>query len=257
MVGIDSFIKKRIWPNSTSYLVIIAGKIRRINIILEKLMRLLTTLFLIPVLSFFTQAAAASSDWELEKVEEDYQLEIYTREIGNSDLKEFKGEMIVDEKLSSLVALLVDDEAAPEWMNQCEKFEILERSENHHQVIYFVNGAPWPVSDRDAVISSDLKQDPKTLAVRIDLKALTGYLPKDDDFVRIPRMVGFWEFIPQTSGKVLVRYQIHAEPGGSLPAWLANSVVVDTPYNTMTNMLDMLKREKYKTAEFSFIKNVQ
>jgi hypothetical protein len=218
-------------------------------------MRLLITLFLIPFFTVFTQTATAKSDWELEKVEEDYQLKIYTREIDNSDLKEFKGEMFVDVKLSTIVALLTDDKATPEWMNKCEHFEVLERLEGHHSIVYFVNGAPWPVSDRDAVISSKLTQDPHTLAVRIDVKALTGYLPKNDDYVRIPRMVGFWEFIPQTSGQVLIRYQVHAEPGGSLPAWLANSVVVDTPYNTMTNMLEMLKREKYITAKIPYITN--
>lgn len=222
---------------------------------MDEPMRLLISLFLIPFFTFFTQTATAKSAWELEKVEEDYQLKIYTREVGNSDLKEFKGEMFVDAKLSTIVALLNDDKAAPEWMNKCENFEVLERLEDNHLIIYFVNGAPWPVSDRDAVISSKLTQDPESLAVRIDVKALTGYLPKNDDYVRIPRMIGFWEFIPQASGKVLVRYQVHAEPGGSLPAWLANSVVVDTPYNTMTNMLEMLKREKYITAEIPYITN--
>ena len=70
-------------------------------------------------------------------------------------------------------------------------------------------------------------------------------------------MSGFWSFTPVDNGKILVRYQVHAEPGGSLPSWLANSVVVDTPYYTMANMVEMLKKEKYQQAEISLIKNVQ
>lgn len=213
-----------------------------------------TTLFSLAGLSVSAQANNVG-EWELELEEDEAQLKIYTRKIEGSSLKEFKGEMLVDTTLTALASLLLDAQAATEWMHQCEKFEVIEEVAPQDIVIHFINGAPWPVSDRDAVVSSQMSQDPETLAVRIDVKALTDYMPEDDDFVRIPRMEGHWAFIP-TDGKVLVRYQIHAEPGGSLPAWLANSVVVDTPQHTMLNMLDMLKRDNYKQAQLNSIKNV-
>lgn len=215
-------------------------------------MRLLIAMLFATLFSINSQAA--SSEWELELEEDKAELKIYTRKIEGSSLKEFKGEMLVDTTLSTIVALMLDSDAAPKWMHQCEKFEVVERVEEHHLIIHFINGAPWPVSDRDAVVSSKMYQNPETLEVRIDVKALNDYLPEDDDFVRIPRMAGFWSFTPQAD-KVLVRYQVHAEPGGSLPAWLANSVVVDTPQYTMLNMLDMLELDRYKQAEISFIKN--
>lgn len=218
-------------------------------------MRLFVITLLSLLFTFSTHVTADSSDWELETEEEDIQLKIYTREISGSNLKEFKGEMIVETKLSSLTALLLDSDAAPDWMHQCEKFEIIEQLNPQSAVIYFINGAPWPVSDRDAVISTVLSQDPQTFEVRIDVKAVVDRLPEDDDYVRIPRMIGFWSFSPMASGEVKVVYQVHAEPGGSLPAWLANSVVVDTPFHTLSNMRDMLMLEKYKQAEIPFIKN--
>lgn len=222
-------------------------------------MRFLFTVFFTGFFSLvgliFSAQASEVGDWELELEEDKAQLKIYTRKIEGSSLKEFKGEMLVDTTLTALASLLLDADAAPEWMHQCEKFEVIEKVAPQNIVIHFINGAPWPVSDRDAIVSSKMSQNPETLAVRIDVKALTDYLPEDDDYVRIPRMEGHWAFIPQ-DGKILVRYQIHAEPGGSLPAWLANSVVVDTPQHTMLNMLDMLKRDKYKQAKLTTIKNV-
>lgn len=207
---------------------------------------------------FFTlsvHAASDISDWELEKEEEDIQLKIYTREISGSSLKEFKGEMISEAKISTIAALFLDSKAAPKWMHQCEKFEVIEQIDPKKAVIYFINGAPWPVSDRDAVISSKMSQNPETLVLRIDVEAVMDRLPENGDYVRIPRMKGFWSFTPMPEGKVNIVYQVHAEPGGSLPAWLANSVVVDTPYHTMSNMLEMLALEKYQQAEIPFIKN--
>lgn len=218
-------------------------------------MRLLIVMLFTSLFNFSAQAG--NSEWELEKEEEDIQLKIFTREIEGSSLKEFKGEMIVETQLTTLAALLLDSQAAPQWMHQCEKFEVVEQMDPRKAIVYFINGAPWPVSDRDAVISSEMTQDANTLAMRIDVKALTDYLPEDDDYVRIPRMKGYWSFTPMTEGQVKIRYQVHAEPGGSLPSWLANSVVVDTPFHTMSNMVDMLKLEKYQQAEIPFIKNAE
>jgi hypothetical protein len=218
-------------------------------------MRLLIVMLMSTLMNF--SAMAADSEWELEKEESEYQLKIYTREIAGSSLNEFKGEMLIETKLKTLAALLLDSQAAPEWIHQCESFEIIEQLDPKNAIIYFINGAPWPVSDRDAVVSSSFSQDPDSHTVRIDIQALDDRLPEDEDYVRIPRMKGHWAFTPQGNGQVLVRYQVHAEPGGSLPAWLANSVVVDTPYYTMTNMVKMLKRDKYQQADVSFINNVK
>lgn len=217
-------------------------------------MRLL--IVILTAMLFNTTVFADQDGWELEKEEQDIHLKIYTREIEGSSLKEFKGEMLVETQLTTLAALLLDSQAAPEWIHQCETFEIIEQLDPKKAIIYFINGAPWPVSDRDAVVSSVMSQDPTSHTVRIDIKALVDRVPEDEDYVRIPRMSGHWAFTPKEDGKVLVRYQVHAEPGGSLPAWLANSVVVDTPYHTMTNMVSMLKREKYQKADVSFIKNL-
>ena len=218
-------------------------------------MRLLIVTLVSLFFTLSTHAVSDSSDWELEKEEEDIQLKIYTREISGSSLKEFKGEMIVETKITTIAALFLDSKAAPQWMHQCEKFEVIEQTDPKKALIYFINGAPWPVSDRDAVISSNMSQDPETLALRIDVEVIADRLPENDDYVRIPRMKGFWSFTPMPEGEIKIVYQVHAEPGGSLPAWLANSVVVDTPYHTMSNMLEMLVLEKYQQAKIPFIKN--
>jgi hypothetical protein len=216
-------------------------------------------IFIVLLLSslFSFSAYSETTAWKLEKEEKDINLKIFTREIAGSNLKEFKGEMLVKTKLTTIAALLLDGQAAPQWMHQCEKFEVVEQIDDLTAVVYFINGAPWPVSDRDAVVMTVMSQDPETLVLKAELNVINDRLPEDDDYVRIPHMKGFWLFEPKDEGQVLVTYQVHANPGGSLPNWLANSVVVDTPYYTMSNMLDMLKLKKYQKADVLSIKNVQ
>jgi hypothetical protein len=218
-------------------------------------MRLFIASLLLYFISFF--AHSETTAWVLEQEETDINLKIFTREMAGSTFKEFKGEMLVKAELTSIAALLLDFEAAPKWMYQCEKFEIVEQINELSAVIYFINGAPWPVDDRDAVIMSVMSQDSETLVLKFELNTMNDRLPENDGYVRIPHMTGLWLFEPVEKGQVLITYQVHADSGGSLPDWLANTAVVDTPYYTMSKMADMLKLEKYQQVEVKNVKNVR
>ena len=68
------------------------------------------------------------------------------------------------------------------------------------------------------------------------------YLPLDKDHTRVASLQGFWRFVPQGDGKVEVTYQVHTEPGGSVPSWLANSFVVDAPFNTLSGLRTLAEK---------------
>ncbi|MNO08734.1 hypothetical protein D3C81_2315520 [compost metagenome] len=55
-------------------------------------------------------------------------------------------------------------------------------------------------------------------------------------------MDGLWKLVPKGAGEVEVTYQVHTEPGGSVPSWLANSFVVDAPFNTLKAMRERAER---------------
>ncbi|MGK0248984.1 MAG: hypothetical protein ACI910_001719 [Oleispira sp.] len=215
--------------------------------------------FFIASLFFFISVSAYSEStaWALEQEEASINLKVFTREIEGSNLNEFKGEMLVKAQLTTIAALLLDVEAAPKWMHKCKKFEILKQVDELSTVIHFINGAPWPVNDRDAVILSVMSQDPETLALKVEISTVNDLLPENDDYVRISYMTGLWLFEPAENGQVLITYQVHADSGGSLPDWLANTAVVDMPYYTMSNMAKMLMLKKYQQVAVKNIKNVQ
>ncbi len=51
--------------------------------------------------------------------------------------------------------------------------------------------------------------------------------------MRVTQVDGFWKFTPKGAGQIEVTYQVHTEPGGDVPSWLANKFVVDAPFNTL------------------------
>ena len=64
------------------------------------------------------------------------------------------------------------------------------------------------------------------------LKSHPSY-PVTDDVVRIEQLEGYWEILDLNNGYIRLIQQCLANPGGSLPAWLVNSSVVDSPFFSM------------------------
>lgn len=199
----------------------------------------------------------ADGRWTLEKQDDELGIQVFTREVDGSDLKAFRGTMTLKSTLTAPVALIEDTRRAPEWMYNCKVVEIIEFLSPGEALSYMVTEAPWPVSDRDTIVHSLASQDKDSKVVRIDVHARTDVFPENDEYVRITQMQGFWSFAPAArAGMIDVIYEVHAEPNGGLPSWLANSVVVETPYHTLKNMQRLLQESQYQQAELAFIDNV-
>lgn len=199
-------------------------------------------------------SVAQPGEWHLEKDDAKKDIKVFTREIPGSELKEFRGVTHIKAPVSAFVALLKDPAQATSWMHNVKKFEVMETRSDLENIVYTVNDTPWPVTNRDVYIKSVFSQDPNTFAVTVSLTGLADYKAKNSDFVRMPALTGAWTFAPQQDGLVEVSYQVHANPGGSLPNWLVNAIVVDTPYNTLTNLQKKVANDKYLKASFSYIK---
>lgn len=198
---------------------------------------------------------ALASDWELAKDDKKRGIQIFLREVPGSDLKEFRGEVTVSARIQSLVALVEDTSYTPEWLHQCKAMELIEAYSPRRKLLYMVSDAPWPVTDRDSVLLSELSQD-DTGQVVIDMTAVPEKFPANEDYIRIPKMHGTWTFTPEADGQVRVVYQVHAEPGGALPSWLINSVVVDNPYYSLRNMVKAVKLPRYDNVQLSHVRDI-
>lgn len=212
----------------------------------------LTSAFLLGALAL---PCVADSDWKLEKDSDNVQ--VFTRAVEGSPLKEFKGITTITTSLTSLVALMDDREVSPTWIKDNKEGALIEKVDDSLSYSYNVTAAPWPVKDRDMVIKSVTTQDADTLAVRIELNAEKEGKPEQKGRVRVTEMNGHWAFVPKEGGAVEVTYQLHADPAGKLPNWLINSMVVDMPFHTLKNMQTKVLEDKYQQAQLSSIKNVE
>ena len=207
---------------------------------------------LLGAMVFASHTMAEVTPWELEAHDEDKDIKVFTRSVGDSPLKEFKGVTHIKADVSDFVALLKDPDVATSWMHNVIQFDVMESPSDTVNVVYTVNKTPWPVTDRDAYIRSVMTAD-ENGAVTSSLTAVPAYKEANEDFIRMPELKGAWVFTPKEEGMVEVVYQVHANPGGSLPTWLVNAIVVETPMETLTNLHDIIQDEKYKGQTFAFI----
>ena len=192
----------------------------------------------------------AQTDWELKKEEDG--IKVYLREVEGSKIQEYKAEAILKGKVSSYIAVMKDVNSYAELYEHTKEVRLINENDTFH-VHYLVTDTPWPVKDRDAVYSSTYSQHYDTKLVRIDMKIETGYEDENDDYVRMEKADGYWLFDQVEPNKVEIIYQMHAEPGGSIPNWVINMFLVDTPIEDIKMLQERAQLEKYSNQKFNFL----
>lgn len=186
-----------------------------------------------------SQASFAQGDWSLAKDADG--IKVYVRDVPDSSLREFRGEVEIKTGADRVVQTLKDANSFRQWMPDVVVSELLKTTatEQYH---YLENKAPWPVSPRDGVYHFTYSRsgDAAAEVTTVKVEAVPGYVPQREGKVRVPKADGQWKLAPTSDG-VSISYQIHASPGGAIPEWLANRAAVDTPFDTLKALRSYLQ----------------
>ena len=204
-----------------------------------------TCFFLITVF-ILTGSTLIAQDWELEKNTDG--INIYTRSVADSELKELKVEFSIDLKLSPIVEHLNNAEIFNDWVNSSMVFESLQENGGGNGLYYGIVDFPWPLDDRDYVINTTTYQNPSTKVVTIESKNTEfSSRPNYPDYVRIPSHHNRWVLTPVSSQKTEISYWLKSDPGGAIPNWLINLVIDKGATRSIKNMLNMLANKTTDT----------
>lgn len=214
-------------------------------------MRIKLTQWILLATIFSVGIVEAKSVWELSKQSDGIQ--VYVRDTANSKLKSFRGVVTIPTRLTSLVAVLEDTTVFPRLFHNCKSAKLLKKVANNEVYNYMVTGMPWPVNSRDSITQSILRQDKKNKRIDISINSKPKMVPQKAGMVRIKHLVGRWEFVPLKSGETKVTYEVNIAPGGNIPVWLVNLLVVDMPFYTLVKLRNLVKEPIYKNAKRSYI----
>jgi hypothetical protein len=180
-------------------------------------------------LTLLISAAAQAEDWKVVKDEDGIRISLAP--VAKSEYKAYRGETLINASIAKLRSLQEDVAAACKWIHECKLQKVLKQ-EGGKVWTYSQFNTPWPVTPRDSVILVTTEEGADGSLTR-NLQEQPNFIPEEKGFIRVSEVEGYWKFVPQGPGKTQVIYQVHTEPGGSVPSWLANKFVVDAPYKTL------------------------
>lgn len=173
----------------------------------------------------------SAQEWELVKDEEGIQ--VYLSSVEGSKYKAYRGETVVKADIATISALQEDVQSSCAWIHQCKEQQLIKQ-EGAKSWTHTYFSPPWPVTPRDSIIEVTTEGEGRGVVRR--LKGVSDLLPEEKGYVRVARVEGFWKLEPLSGEQVKVTYQLHNDPGGSVPSWLANSFVIDAPFNTLKGL---------------------
>ncbi len=185
-------------------------------------------------LTVLLTGVAQAEDWQVAKDEEG--IKVSLSDVPGSKYKAYRGVTTINASVARLRALQEDVVGACAWIHECQSQKLLKH-EGNKAWTYTRFNTPWPVTPRDSIllITSEEGAD-GSLTRHIDEQP--DYLPEEKGFVRVAEVKGFWKLVPRGPNQTEVTYQVHTDPGGSVPSWVANKFVVDAPFNTLKALRD-------------------
>lgn len=200
------------------------------------------TLFCV-LLAAISATTFSQTAWNLEKDENG--IKVYTRSIPGSDYKEYKAEATFKTSLNALVAVLDDVDNQIQWLYDCLESKRIKTLNDFEGYNYYIQRLPWPLKNRDIITKYKVAQNPDSKVVTIHTKGYKDFMPLTE-YVRVPKIEGYWQFVPLPNKEVKIIYQLHSEPGGSVPSSVANAFIVDMPFKTLGKLKQMVLVEKYR-----------
>jgi hypothetical protein len=180
-------------------------------------------------------------------------IEIYTRKTDVSKFIEFRGITFIDSKVSSFVGAMRDAENMTNWVYSIVEARFLKMPDDTTLIYYAESKLPWPFDNRDAVYLDIFQWDASKRTLYVRIESLPEYLEENRGIVRIPYAKGYWKVEETGNNKLKITFQMIGDPGGSIPAWLVNAFVVDSPFETLKGLKEVINDKKYKDIKFNFL----
>lgn len=194
------------------------------------------------------------NSWQLKRKKDN--IEVYTRNIAETGVKELKLHTQMETSLNSIFALFDDVSRNTDWVYAAKEAKILKIIAPNHMLEYSVSDFPWPLNDRDLVTDSVVEQDPETKVVRARSVAVPESYPQQKGLVRITQLDAEWILTPLPDGIIDIIYVIKTDPGGNIPVFLTNMFIDKGPIQTIEKMRQMLKLPEYRNAKVDYLEDL-
>ena len=182
--------------------------------------------------------------WET-RLDEDGIL-VQSRLTSGTKYEEFRAEAEIDATVAQAMALLIDTSACTQWLFRCKEGRVIQEISSTERTFYQVTSLPFPAKSRDSIFHAAITFEGLS-TVRVTMNSMPDEIPQTKH-IRIRESFGTYVLAPTRENKLRVTWQQYVDPGGSLPAWLVNSMLTDLPFKSLRAFRERVKQSPYRDA---------
>ena len=201
------------------------------------------------LLSFLIIAASISPSFAqdnctLRKNQEG--IKVYLCETEGSPFKTIKVSFEAKGSIKSYASGVLNINNYKSWQVNISNIKTLKQISKTELIYYSEIDIPWPIDHRDIIFHLTVNQDKKSKVLTIALNHLPTYIPEKEDIIRISLAESALTVTPISSNHLKVEYTLQVNPGGDIPAFIANMFAANTPWNTFYNFRNKLESNEFK-----------
>lgn len=189
-------------------------------------------------------ALAVDDSWTL--IGEKNGVKSYKKSLPGTKFMGFAGDGVVDVDIAKVMQNALDLSRYTEYVDLLAEQQVLEVRE-HDFTVWQHYDLSWPVQDRDYALRGIVEPDAEKKSVTLVWKSITdARIPVKDCCVRAEITRTFFRFTALPGGKTRIECEIMTDPRGQIPAWMANMVQKNWPYNTIKGHEKQAKKADVK-----------
>lgn len=195
------------------------------------------------VVGVSSPALGKSGKWEEIGTKDN--VKVSRMQVTGSEVFAFRGEIVADVHIGKIMRVFIDSKQRKHWVDRYADHKTLERTDRMEK--YWIKfGLPFPVSDRDYVLQTDVEIDEINKIITANVRSIEDpRMPENSCCVRAQAYSTYYRFeaIPGEE-KTRMIVEVHTDPKGMLPNWLINRIQKDWPSKTLGGLLKQSKRKE-------------
>ncbi len=194
---------------------------------------------LLMLLSSISIPAQAGPEWVLQSEKDG--IRIFTRDVEGTRYKNVRGIADIQAPKDQVLRVLTDFDNFHLWNEHITESHKISSPDDTTHLVYTMEDAPWPVQDRYHVSRYTISDS--ELECLINFESIPDFLEKRSDAIEMKRQKGFWRITSNENGGCRVEFFMDRNPGGYVPAWLVNYMIVETPFKTLHKLLELIRNQ--------------
>jgi hypothetical protein len=192
-------------------------------------------------LTLLVTFSTVAQSWDFIKEKDG--VKIYTlQEVGKS-LKSYKGVAEINAPAEKVFTMIEDVNNTDWWDKNFSQIKVQFYEKFKRAQYYLVYDLPWPVADRDMFVNVAVTIDPATGVRKIIATPLSGVVPERSAMIRIKDYRQTWTVSPAGKESAHVVLEGYVDPAGSIPDWLSNMLIIDSPVKVISGVKKRLEKQ--------------